>query len=276
MKFFFRVFFAVFFLLLIVAVSSKTLPPRGVIPVLAYHSIGTKEDSKELKNFVSRGSFALQMAYLYYFGYKVITPAEYEKIIRGEVKPRGREILLTFDDANQTFDQEVFPVLKQYNFPVLLFVISESMKQGINASMPQEALQELLDSGLITLGSGSKTHPLLSALTESQMRDEVAGSKEDLEKMFKTPILYFAYPNGDIDPYSITVLKSSGYRLAFTTSHHKLAALGETPYTLTRLKITRSSDNPIVFWVKATGLYQIHKENWQKLKAWLQNLKRPA
>lgn len=276
MKFFFRVFFVTFFLFLIFAVASKTLPPRGVIPVLAYHSIGTREDSKELKNFVSRASFAVQMAYLYYFGYKVIPPSEYEKIILGEKKPKGREILLTFDDANQTFDQEVFPVLKQYNFPALLFVISESMKQQINASLSQEALEELLDSGLITLGSGSKTHPLLSALTKDQMEDEITGSKEDLEKMFKTQVFYFSYPNGDIDPHAIPVLQSAGYHLAFTTSHHKLEAIKETPFTLTRLKITRSSDNPLVFWVKATGLYQIHKENWQKLKAWLQTIRKTA
>ncbi len=80
---------------------------------------------------------------------------------------------------------------------------------------------------------------------------------------------YFSYPNGDINDHAIQMVRDSGYHLAFTTSHHKLGSLEETPFSITRLNITRSSDNPIIFWTKVTGLYQTHKYYWQKLKAWI-------
>lgn len=263
-----------FFLVLFMAVASKTLPPRGVIPVLAYHSIGTREDAKELKNFVSRQSFTYQMAFLYYFGFRVISLSEYEQILLGQKKPLGREVVITFDDANQTFEQEAFPILKQYAFPAALFVVSESMKRQINGSLSFEAMEDLLKSGLITLGSGSRTHAMIPSLTKKKLRSEVNGSKADLEKIFRTPVHYFAYPNGDLDVQSISVIKDAGYHLAFTTSHHKLNGVQETPFSITRLQMSRSSDNPLVFWVKVTGLYQIHKEKWEKFKTWFMSFRR--
>lgn len=268
MKFFIRVFFSTLILALVFAVMSKTLPPRGVIPVLAYHSIGTRQDSRELKNFVSRQSFSWQMAFLNYFGYRVISMKDYEAIIKGDQKPRGREIVLTFDDANQTFEQEVYPVLKRYSFPAALFVVSESMKRQINASLSEESLKEILESGLITLGSASKTHPFFPALTYGQLQSETQDSKKDLEQMSGKEVHYFAYPNGDLNARAVAAVKKAGYQLAFTTSHHKLKGLQESPYALTRLKISRSADHFLIYWVKVTGVYQIHKAKWQQIKSW--------
>lgn len=276
MKFFIRVFFSTLILALVFAVMSKTLPPRGVIPVLAYHSIGTRQDSRELKNFVSHESFNWQMAFLNYFGYRVISMSEYEAILKGKKKSQGREIVLTFDDANQTFEQEAYPVLKRYFFPATLFIVSESMKRQINASMTEDAVKELLESGLLTLASASKTHPFFPALTSRQLQSEIKDSKKDLEEMFGKEIHYFAYPNGDLDSRAVAAVKEAGYRLAFTTSHHKLKEVQESPYALTRLKISRSADHFLIYWIKVTGVYQIHKEKWQQIKNWFGGLRSPG
>ena len=265
-KFFLKSLLIFALLSLIFAVLTKTLPLPGTIPVLMYHSIGSREDAKERKNFVDRKSFSAQMFFLKIFGYRVISMEEFYRIQTRQQLPRGREVVLTFDDANQTFSQEAWPILRQYGFPVTLFVVSESMKQQINDSLFPEDIQDYLKTGLLTLGSASKTHPDLTLVKDKQREEEIWGSKQDLESMMKSPIHYFSYPYGELDADVLRMVKKVRYRLAFTTSYHKLKGLEENPYALTRLNITRSSDNPIVFWVKISGLFQTHKFYWAKLK----------
>lgn len=265
-KFLLRLVFfcGIFFLLGLVI--TKSLPLPGTIPILMYHSIGSKQEAKDQKYFVSRESFEAQMHFLKLFGYRVISIDEYAKIVLGEQPAKGREILITFDDANKTFSKEAWPILQRYGFPVALFLVSESVKQQVNNSMTESEIKEILMSGRVRLGSNSKTHPSLPEMTETQMGQEIAISKKDLEALFAMPIRYFSYPNGDLDGRSISIVKNSGYRLGFTTSYHKLEDLQETPYSITRLNISQSSDNPIVFWVKVTGIYQLHKSFWHRLK----------
>lgn len=268
-RFCLRALFAVSILFLTAAVLTKSLPLPGTIPILMYHSIGSKEDAEERKHFVSQSSFSAQMAFLKLFGFRVISLDTYRLIQTGEMKPRGREIVITFDDGNETFMQEAWPILRRYEFPAAIFTVSESLKRQINGSMTAEDFKELLQSGMITVGSNTKTHPMLPEITdEAQLMEEVKGSKRDLEALLKTKVKYFSYPNGDLNARSLQAVRDSGYQLAFTTSHHKLGHLQETPYSITRLQITRNSDNPIVYWAKVIGLYQTHKHYWQKFKAW--------
>ena len=268
-KIFLRTILGFLFAVLIFIVVTKTLPLSGTIPVLVYQSIGSPQEAKDFKHFVSRQSFAVQMAFLHYFGYRVLPIQEYEQILKGRRAPHAREVLITFDAGDLSFGREAWPVLQRYGFPVTIFLVSESVKRETNNSMSRETLEALLKSPLLTIGSNSKTHAALSQLNEIQKKEETAGSKEDLEDFFKGPVNYFAYPNGDVDAESLAAVKSAGYQLAFTTSHHKLSGLKEDPFSLTRLNITRSSDDPIVFWIKITGLYQMHKHYWYRLKNWL-------
>jgi peptidoglycan/xylan/chitin deacetylase (PgdA/CDA1 family) len=275
LKVFLRTFFLLLALILAFILISKSLPLPGTIPVLQYRAIGAAQDAKDFKHFISRQSFTTQMAFLKFLDFRILSMAEYEKILSGEKKSRGREILLTFDSGDISFEQEAWPILRRYNFPVTLFLVSESMRRESNNSMAPEAIDELVKSGLVTLGSNGRTHASLPALNEVQLGNEVKGSKEDLEEFFDVPVEYFAYPNGDLNAESIAAVKKAGYRLAFTTSHHKLNGLTETPFSLTRMNISLSSDNPIVFWVKITGIYQVHKHYWYRLKSWAASL-RPA
>lgn len=269
-RFLLKTFFAFVILVLVGAVLTNSLPVPGTIPVLMYHSIGSRGDAKERKHFVSRESFSAQMAFLHFFSFRVISMDTYARIQRGEMKSKGREIVITFDDANETFMQEAWPVLRRYSYPVTVFAVSESVKRQVNGSMTAEDFKELLDSERVTVGSNTKTHPALPEVESAeQLLEEVRGSKQDLEAELKTKINYFSYPNGDLDDRALKAVHDSGYQLGFTTSYHKLGHLRETPFSITRLNISQSSDNPVIFWAKITGVYQTHKFYWQKLKNWI-------
>lgn len=251
-----------FFLLGVVSAAVVvyfTFPLPGVIPVLMYHYIGTKEEAAREKNFITADTFKSQMDFLKRFGYRVISMDEYYAIKRGKQKPKGREIVITFDDAHYTF-REAYDILKSYEFPVTMFVVSEAVKGNLkNGSLDLETLKQMSANHWLVMEGHTKTHPLLSQLTPEQIDDEIAGSKNDLEEMFGKQIRFLAYSSGDFDQQVIDVVKKAGYLMAFTTSHKRLKAVPPGPYAITRLKI--SEDNLFIFWGQISGIYQ-------EFKAW--------
>jgi peptidoglycan/xylan/chitin deacetylase (PgdA/CDA1 family) len=273
MKNLFKTFLGlVSFSLIVFGLAFVFLPLPGTIPVLMYHFIDTRERATKEKNVVSQESFERQMQFLDRFGYRVISPDEFYAIKTGRKKPLGKEVVLTLDDGNYTFEEKAFPILQKYSFPVAVFVVSESVKQELHGSMTVASLKKLLASGKVTIGSHTKTHPLLSQMSDQQMKEELEGSKRDLETLLGTPITDLAYPSGDFDGKVLEKAKQAGYRLAFTTSYKQLKGIEEDLYSITRLKISRTSDNLLVFWLKLSGIYQTLKHSRHQWKNQYRNL----
>jgi len=242
------------------------LPLPGTVPVLMYHFIDTPERAAVEKNVVSRAAFERQVWFLHRFGYHVISMEDYEAVRAGQRKPRGREVVLTFDDGNYTVPEQAIPVLKRYEMPVTLFLVSESVKDGRYGSIKEDKVLELAQYPWITMASHSQTHPLLSELTEAQIQEELEGSKRDLEALLKRPVRYFAYPSGNLDERVVRLAQSAGYKLAFTTAAKQLKGLPETDFSITRVKISRTSDSLPLFWFKVSGIYEWGRSVLQSFK----------
>ena len=60
-------------------------------------------------------------------------------------------------------------------------------------------------------------HPILPHCTETECKQEVLGSKTDLEKFLGVECLHFSYPNGDFTEREIEIVKAGGFRSARTT-----------------------------------------------------------
>lgn len=236
------------------------LPLPGTIPVLMYHFVGSEEDALSGKNYVSREGFARQMQFIQWFGYKPISLQELYEIKTGKKKPERRQIVITFDDGNQSFATDAYPILKPYAYPVTQFVISESIKQGTYDAMSESLIKSLLKEEWFSIQSHTRTHPFLSELNEEQMFKELRGSKEDLEKMFKVPMDFVAYPSGDFDERVLAAAEKAGYKMGFTTNYKRHYGKPEMLFNLGRVKMSRSADNPVVFLVKLSGLYQWFKK----------------
>jgi peptidoglycan/xylan/chitin deacetylase (PgdA/CDA1 family) len=57
----------------------------------------------------------------------------------------------------------------------------------------EEMLRRMVKPGF-SVGAHSRTHPILSGLDPSRAKQEIAGSREDLERLLNLPVLDFAYP----------------------------------------------------------------------------------
>jgi peptidoglycan/xylan/chitin deacetylase (PgdA/CDA1 family) len=80
-------------------------------------------------------------------------------------------------------------------------------------------VRSLAASG-VEFGAHTKTHPILSALTDpEELREEIAGSKARIESELDRPVLHFCYPNGkmrDIGPEAVEAVRAAGMRTAVT------------------------------------------------------------
>jgi peptidoglycan/xylan/chitin deacetylase (PgdA/CDA1 family) len=73
-----------------------------------------------------------------------------------------------------------------------------------------------LDPGLITVGSHSLTHPVLTTLTRAEAAVEIHESRRWLGTKLGRPVEYFCYPDGAYDD-SIVEMVKCGYRAAVTS-----------------------------------------------------------
>ena len=253
----------IFFIFLTAAAIFWIFPLKGTIPVLMYHYLDDQQSAE--KNLINPKSFESQMNFLKMFGYRVISMDEYDEIQMGRRQPKGREVVITFDDGHESFFTYAYPVLKKYHFPVIMFMISGKLKSEEYLSEAQ-VKQMFQEDPLFMIGAHTQTHPHLPEISLEEAKKEILGSKQDLEQIFGRPIFYFAYPHGEFNSELLKLVQEAGYRRAFTTSFKKLKNLEENQYAMTRLKITRSSDNPIAFWFKLSGLYTAFKYYRHRVK----------
>jgi peptidoglycan/xylan/chitin deacetylase (PgdA/CDA1 family) len=79
--------------------------------------------------------------------------------------------------------------------------------------MGLDDLKALQRAGM-TIASHSRTHPNLVQVSDSQLRDEVSGSRQDLEKMLGVTADLFAYPYGLWNKRVASAVKDAGYGAA--------------------------------------------------------------
>lgn len=138
-------------------------------------------------------------------------------------------------------------------------------KAGCDAAMENRLAKNLyldweqvraMSAGGIEFGSHSRTHPCLSSVQGETLRNEVAGSKADLQQKLGKPVDTFCYTYGDekaINTEVVEAVRKAGYLGACTTSWgtNRLAAF-DGNYLLKRkgMNYSRSWE----MWLEISGL----------------------
>jgi len=173
-----------------------------------YHHVNSNRCSNDLAIFEEHLKYIKQ-------NFTTILPGE-------EIKSRC--VCLTFDDAYADFYFLIYPLLKKYNLKALLavpskYILNECENEAQNrmgfehndlfANFAQgtfctfKELKEMLDSGLVQIGSHSHSHIDLTA-SGVDLEVELKHSKELLENKLDTVVESFVFPFGK---YNQEVLK---------------------------------------------------------------------
>ena len=97
----------------------------------------------------------------------------------------------------------------------------------------QQELNTMLASGLVTFGAHTRHHYRLNHLADpSDLENEIAGSRKDLEELGLKPVSIFCYPNGDITGKGEQLVQ--GHFTAACTTERGWNKAPINPFTLRR------------------------------------------
>lgn len=82
-------------------------------------------------------------------------------------------------------------------------------------ALTHEEIRAMQDVG-VTFASHTVTHPILTRCSPETIKYELLESRKTLENITRTPILHFAYPNGDWNQEVKQVVADAGYYTART------------------------------------------------------------
>lgn len=215
------------------------------LPILMYHQIDEPPPrGTSLRGLiVAPQSFARQMAFLKLLGYRGLSMRDLEPYLKGE--KQDKVVGLTFDDGYQNNVRNALPVLKKHGFTATCYGVS-SMTGGTNswdrllgiAEKPLMTLEDWRawrDVGM-DIGSHTRTHANLTKLSAEEAREQIAGSKQELEQALGCEVRHFCYPYGRFDATHREIVQKAGYVTATTTRRGRVHA-GDDPYTLRRIMV---------------------------------------
>jgi peptidoglycan/xylan/chitin deacetylase (PgdA/CDA1 family) len=81
-------------------------------------------------------------------------------------------------------------------------------------------LREMRAAGM-TIGSHTRSHPVLTRETVETVREEVIASRSAIEKHLGAKATCFAYPNGSFSAAVVDAVRDAGYDFAFTICRHR-------------------------------------------------------
>ena len=193
------------------------------MPILCYHSI---DDTWESPLAVRNSDFARQCAWLQKNRAVVDVDTAARLMDRNGRMPRGT-VALTFDDGFADNYDQALPVLQQYSFPAMVFVVAETVRRGQDVDwvndppstglrvLDRDQVVEMADAG-VAIGSHSLHHLTLTDLSPDECLDDLRTSREILEDLLGQPVHHLAYPRGAHDAMVRTAAARAGYAWSFS------------------------------------------------------------
>ena len=139
---------------------------------------------------------------------------------------RLAEKLESMGGSTQEKIEAAISILKKQNHDRVLNTLSQLEKRweikSINnkrSFLNWDEVREMADTGIISFGSHTNNHRMLTKLRDDEIYEELYRSKTKLitEKAVASNFIPFSYPNGDHDDRVVNIVKEAGYHIAVTT-----------------------------------------------------------
>lgn len=225
----------------------NTINAENKVPILTYHSI----DNSGSVISTSPEKFRRQMQYLNDSSFNVISLEKIVSCIRKNRSFPPKSVAITFDDGFKNNYDIAYPVLKEYGFSAIIFLVTgycarNNRWQGQPPETPEldllqwDEIKEMANNG-IDFGAHTVNHPNLLELTLEQAENEIVDSKKEIEARLGKNIMCFAYPYGKKNNKFSKVL-SDEFQCAVTTEL-KVTNLDSDIYSLPRIDMYYFSRN---------------------------------
>jgi peptidoglycan/xylan/chitin deacetylase (PgdA/CDA1 family) len=217
---------------------------RHRIPILLYHRLGPMVADNMT---VTTAVFRDQLRFLKDQGYTIIPLKQLVAYFLGkEPPPPSRAVVITADDGHRSAFTDMFPLVRQYNCPVTLFIYPSAISNATYA-LTWDQLREMRASGLFDIESHTYWHPNFQKekkrLTPSQyeifVEMQLTRAKETLDNKLGIRVDMLAWPFGLYDEEVIRQAGKAGYIAAFTMERRS-ASTDDNPMALPRYLVTNA------------------------------------
>lgn len=230
-------------------VALPILRERSGNRILMYHAVGTPVagDALGLYN-ISPARFESHM--------RILSARHRESIRRldtDSLKVPAPGFLLTFDDGYLDNLTRAYPVLSRLGIPFTVFVTTGPVLNNVAGYLSKKELRELDSLDGVTIGAHGVTHVPLAECGESQLREELTGSKACLEDLLGHPVDALSYPHGSVNRRVRDAAEQAGFRIG-ASSRFDINLPDRDPLLLCRTDIW-SGDSDSVFSEKLAGAW---------------------
>ena len=150
-----------------------------------------------------------------------------------DIPKKEKKILLTIDDAFQSFYDNAWPYLKKNQIPFVLFVSTEPV--GNNGYMNWDQIKEIEQSEFGVIGHHSHSHDYLIDKSEKVFLNDIKTSNSIFkEKLGYVPAL-FSYPFGEYSGFMRDYI-SQNFKIAFG-QHSGIIDVNKNKFELPRFPI---------------------------------------
>jgi peptidoglycan/xylan/chitin deacetylase (PgdA/CDA1 family) len=166
--------------------------------------------------------------------YKFYNPINLKKEFY--IPRKQKVILLTIDDAFESFYLEAWPLLKKNKIPFILFVSTEPI--GNKGYMTWDQIKEIEKESFAFIGHHSHSHEYLIDKTEKDFINDIeTANKKFLNNLGYIPNL-FSYPFGEYSEFMRKYI-SKNFDFAFG-QHSGIIDLNKSKYELPRFPINEN------------------------------------
>jgi peptidoglycan/xylan/chitin deacetylase (PgdA/CDA1 family) len=192
------------------------------------------DENKYPSTNIQMNIFLQQIQLIKDLNYDFIHPENFEKNFN--IPKKQKKILITIDDAFQSFYEVAWPFLKENKIPFILFVSIEPV--GNKGYMTWDQIKEVEQESFAIIGHHSHSHDyLIDVSNEDFIKDIEIANKIFTEKIGYIPSL-FSYPFGEYSEFMRQYI-SKNFTYAFG-QHSGVIDVNKEKFQLPRFPINEN------------------------------------
>lgn len=222
---------------------------RRDLLVLCYHGVAPGS----LHGEVTPEALRAQLSLVARRGYRWAT---FTDAVLGDEAERVAAV--TFDDGIASAVEHGLPILEEIGAPGTMFLTVKML--GWGGRLDADGAARLVERGW-EIGSHTMTHPVLTNVADTTLREELVRSKVELEGLTGRACTAIAYPTGRVDARVAGAAEAAGYVAG--AALEGATAVPPSPLAWPRVGV-RGDDSLRVFRLKCSRAVRGARSSWAR------------
>jgi poly-beta-1,6-N-acetyl-D-glucosamine N-deacetylase len=180
---------------------------NGIITLMYHRFEENKYPSTNIRNEI----FLEHLNKISDAGLEFISFKKFENLLENSIDKSY--LLLTIDDAFESFYENAWPILKKNKIPFVLFVSTREI--GKFGYMNWDQIIEVEKSNLVTIGNHSHSHEYLVDWEDDKIKIDLVTSMKIFEENLGYTPKVFSYPFGEYSKNFRKIILDLGFKYAF-------------------------------------------------------------